>query len=180
MNIFLLDKNPRLAAQYHCDKHVVKMITETAQIISTVLRSTGKYKNSFLYKPTHQHHPCVKFITPGLHPLANLHLSWLNRLLDNLLDEYDYRFEKHENFITARNIHILTAKHLALYCPEVLAFPTEPDWANWPLAMPDEFKTSDPVLSYQLYYIYDKKHLHKWTKRGIPRWLKEKQLELSL
>jgi hypothetical protein len=29
MNIFFLDENPKLSAQYHVDKHVVKMILET-------------------------------------------------------------------------------------------------------------------------------------------------------
>ena len=33
MNIFLLDKDPKIAAQYHCDKHVVKMILESAQML---------------------------------------------------------------------------------------------------------------------------------------------------
>ena len=38
MNIFYLDKNPKIAAEMHCDKHVVKMITETAQLLSTAHR----------------------------------------------------------------------------------------------------------------------------------------------
>jgi hypothetical protein len=33
MNIFYLDKDPETCAQYHCDKHVVKMILETAQLL---------------------------------------------------------------------------------------------------------------------------------------------------
>jgi hypothetical protein len=33
MNIFYLDKNPRKCAKYHCDKHVLKMIIEYAQLI---------------------------------------------------------------------------------------------------------------------------------------------------
>lgn len=38
MNIFYLDKDPRIAASYHCDKHVVKMVSETAQLLSTTHR----------------------------------------------------------------------------------------------------------------------------------------------
>ena len=38
MNIFVLDKNPIKAAQQHCDKHVVKMILESAQMLSTAHR----------------------------------------------------------------------------------------------------------------------------------------------
>lgn len=35
VNVFMLDLDPVLAARYHCDKHVVKMILETAQLLST-------------------------------------------------------------------------------------------------------------------------------------------------
>ena len=41
MNIFILDRDPKVCAQYHCDKHVVKMILETAQMICTVLNEVG-------------------------------------------------------------------------------------------------------------------------------------------
>jgi hypothetical protein len=167
MNIFVLDLDPKLAAQYHNDKHVVKMITETAQIISTTLRATGRYKDSFLYKPTHQHHPCVKFIMADYKNLA-----WLNRLLSALIDEYDYRFEKPENFVTARNINILTATHLSLYCLETVACPIMPKWDEWPRCMPDEYISDKGLVeSYRAYYIFGKSHLNRYTKRPIPDWL---------
>ena len=38
MNLFILDRNPIIAAQDQCDKHVVKMIVESAQMLSTVHR----------------------------------------------------------------------------------------------------------------------------------------------
>ena len=38
MNIFVLNKDPVLAAQEQCDKHVVKMIVESAQMLSTAHR----------------------------------------------------------------------------------------------------------------------------------------------
>ena len=38
MNIFYLDRDPKIAAQMMCDKHVVKMILESAQILSTAHR----------------------------------------------------------------------------------------------------------------------------------------------
>ena len=41
MNIFFLDKDPKIAAQLQCDKHVVKMILETAQMLSTAARAKG-------------------------------------------------------------------------------------------------------------------------------------------
>ena len=45
MNIFILDRDPVLAAQYQCDKHVVKMVLETAQIMSTIAGGTRNRSN---------------------------------------------------------------------------------------------------------------------------------------
>ena len=41
MNIFVLDDDIEKCARYHCDKHVVKMILESAQMLSTVSRENG-------------------------------------------------------------------------------------------------------------------------------------------
>ena len=38
MNIFYLHKDPEISAKMHCDKHVVKMIIEYAQLMSTAHR----------------------------------------------------------------------------------------------------------------------------------------------
>ena len=54
MNIFVLDYNLEKCAQYHCDRHVVKMILESAQILSTALRMNGIVKG---YRLTHINHP---------------------------------------------------------------------------------------------------------------------------
>ena len=81
MNIFVLDKEPREAARQHCDKHVVKMIIESAQMLSTTHRLldgkqtikpsiSGKrmvkywemdnqYDENLLYKAVHMKHPCT-------------------------------------------------------------------------------------------------------------------------
>lgn len=53
MNIFALHQDPQIAAQMHCDKHVVKMILESAHMLSTICGEG--------YKPTHQNHPCTKW-----------------------------------------------------------------------------------------------------------------------
>ena len=53
MNIFHLHRNPETCARYHCDKHVVKMILETGQMLSTAYqRHCGTHDD--LYKPAYQ------------------------------------------------------------------------------------------------------------------------------
>jgi hypothetical protein len=59
MNIFVLDPDPAIAASYHCDQHLHKMILESAQILSTVLSNQRNIQG--LYKPTHSNHPCTKW-----------------------------------------------------------------------------------------------------------------------
>ena len=59
MNIFILDKNPKLAAAMHCDKHVPKMILETAQMLSTAHRVYDTPQAENLYKQAHLNHPCT-------------------------------------------------------------------------------------------------------------------------
>ena len=54
MNIFFLDKNPNVAAHKQCDKHVVKMVLETAQMLSTAARRHGK---DLGYKSAYHNHP---------------------------------------------------------------------------------------------------------------------------
>ena len=55
MNIFMLHQEPQIAAQYHCDKHVVKMILESAQLLCTALNEAGV---PMPYRVTHKNHPC--------------------------------------------------------------------------------------------------------------------------
>lgn len=78
MNIFYLDPDPVIAAQMQCDKHVVKMVLETAQILSTVLGGP--------YKPTHMHHPSVIW--------ASTQIEWTLRHFVGLLDEYKFRYDR--------------------------------------------------------------------------------------
>ena len=58
MNIFFLDENPTLSAQYHVDKHVVKMILETAQLLCGVHHVTAHDSTHVPYKLSHKNHPC--------------------------------------------------------------------------------------------------------------------------
>ena len=85
MNIFYLDKKTEKAAQYHCDKHVPKMVVETAQMLSTAkrllcdassypahyyhaLEAGGVYKAA--YETTHLRGGCVGQFTTILGRIA--------------------------------------------------------------------------------------------------------------
>lgn len=93
MNIFVLDSDTKKCAQYHCDKHVVKMIIETAQILSTVhyVIDKDRYKNlqEFIYKETHINHPAIKWASE-----SRMNYIWLSELGLELCKEYTRRFNK--------------------------------------------------------------------------------------
>ena len=61
MNIFVLHENPTIAAQYHCDRHVVKMVLETAQLLSTTHHILSSPLASRVYQPTHKKSPVKRF-----------------------------------------------------------------------------------------------------------------------
>ena len=62
MNIFFLSKDPVEAARVQCDQHVVKMILETAQMLSTVAHQHKYLGVTGIYKPTHANHPMTKWV----------------------------------------------------------------------------------------------------------------------
>lgn len=153
MNIFYLDHDPALAAQYHNDKHVIKMILETAQILSTVCRTKGLDAG---YKSTHSNHPCTVWAGRNLS-----NFNWLRDLAKALNDEYKYRYYKLFNHKSYDVIRRLPTPEFDLNLPTI----TTPA-----LAMPDECKVDCPVQSYRNYYMKHKRDLAKWTRRGQPNW----------
>jgi phage-related protein len=80
MNIFILDKDPKKIAMYHNDKHVVKMIVETAQLLCTAHHVSGT-NGDIPYRKTHQNHPCSIWARESIE-----NYNWLLTLLKELLD----------------------------------------------------------------------------------------------
>lgn len=182
MNIFYLNESPSNCAQEHCDKHVVKMILEYAQLLSTAHRildgsqytaKTAANRNikrwelsdSFLentlYKASHVNHPS------GIWTRANNeNYTWLANLLCSLCEEYTHRYGKHHKVEETGLCYVLL-KNL----PKNIAIgkftPPTP-------AMPDKYKIpNDSIRSYHAYYIHDKNRFAKWKNRTIPKWYSE-------
>lgn len=154
MNIFILDTDIKKCAESHCDKHVIKMILESVQMLSTVCRQSGL---DIGYKPTHAHHPCTIW--------ANKSLSnwvWLRHLTAYLNEEYRYRYNKKQN-------------HKSYDLANTLPLPNIPDIGLTPFAqaMPDQYKNKNAVTAYRKYYLNEKFNLLKWTKRIPPKWVEE-------
>ncbi len=162
MNIFYLDDDPQKIAQYHCDKHVVKMIVESAQLLSNAHHSVCKFcellpndGRKIIYNPTHINHPCSIWVMESTE-----NYRWLIGLAKCLCEEYTHRYgKKHktEEVISHLSLHNV----VGLYTHSTPVY----------LCMPDVYKIhDDPIRSYRSYYIGEKRHIAKWTKRPIPEW----------
>lgn len=157
MNIFALHDDPQRAAEMHCDKHVVKMVLESAQILSTVHHMYDTSHTTKIYRPTHKAHPCTLWAAENT---ANY--AWLRDLYWQLGIEYTYRYGKMHKSMEIFN-----------YLADIpYQMTIEHQHTPFARAMPDQYKFfDDPIDSYRAYYINEKAHILQYTRRDEPEWL---------
>ena len=161
MNIFFLDYNTQKCAQYHCDKHVVKMILETAQLLCGVHHMIDQVPTNYRpstdqvpYKLSHKNHPCAIWCRESLS-----NYLYLCDLGLELCKEYTFRYEK-----THKSQQVIE------WCLDNKPNIIDKDFTTPPKAMPDEFKVEDVIESYRNYYREAKKQFCKWKNRQTPEW----------
>jgi len=174
MNIFVLDNDPAVSAHMMCDKHVVKMIVETAQMLSTVHRyldgqqyidvsaNNRRIKrwnhpthDQILYKSVMLNHPCTVWART-----SHMNYHWLAGHGMALCNEYDHRYNNHH--MTTRLMRWLRGNP-----PKNIPHGKLTPFAQ---AMPDQYKSQDAVEAYRNYYLGEKAGFAKWTNREIPEW----------
>jgi hypothetical protein len=178
MNIFILDNDPVIAAQEQCDKHVVKMIVESAQMLSTVHRmldgvmerrpsksgamlqywKLNDQRENILYKACHFNHPSTVWTRE-----SKANYQWHYKHFIALCDEYTYRYGKVHSTDTKLRIALqqiptnIPEKHMT---PFKLAMGSNP-----------ECMLEDAVESYRRFYETKQKRFTMiWTKRPVPKW----------
>jgi hypothetical protein len=153
VNRFILHPDPLVAAQMHCDKHVLKMVIEEAQMLSTVHRQHG-YDGDVLYRATHKNHPCTVWAGESV---SNYRWAW--RLFAALCAEYRHRYGK-----THGSARLLPA----LACPP--PFLSSRGFTDVPQAMPEQYHHPDPVTAYRRFYVAEKARFATWRNRPAPDW----------
>jgi len=154
MNIFVLDKDPIKAAQQHNDKHCVKQVLESCQMLSTAIRVCSNDQVEGIYMMAHLNHPCSKWTRQ-----TRSNFLWLCEMTEELFREYTRRYNKtHKSYDT-----FITCKNNVNYIPEG-------NLTQFAQAMPQEYKNQDPVIAYRTYYINDKKEFSTWKLGNIPDW----------
>ena len=157
MNIFYLSNDVTKCAEDLCDKHVVKMATETVQIISTAYFLLTNTQGP--YKPTHKHHPCVIWATESLH-----NIQWLCNYAEALGKEYTKRYNKQHLAITKLQ------DWLSYTSLSYLPF-SSVEWTNPPQCMPEKYRQLDTILAYKDYYKHEKMKFATWKYSTKPDWL---------
>ena len=181
MNIFVLSSDPVDAAQMHCDRHVIKMILESGQMLCAAhwigwrrhLGSDKPMKRVELdgwlrgnipqhlqppWKVTHEHHPCTQWTQH-----ARQNYVWHSKMGLALCEEYTRRYGK---------IHKCETVHRWLEKNMPPMFETAQDaMTQHAICMPDAYKVvDDPVESYRNYYREDKVRFAKWKNTSEPIW----------
>ena len=193
MNIFVLSENPWLAAQQMCDKHVVKMPLETAQMLSTIHRmldgeeyvdysKTGRRikrwthwldadmpDGKYLYHATMVNHPCTIW---ARETLGNY--MWLVHHGLELCREYTRRYNRRH-----------ASQSIIEFCkaswPKNIDRDTYHKVTPFAQAMPDYCKVStNAVSAYRQYYLKEKKAIASWKHSEVPNWYLSENWEDSL
>jgi hypothetical protein len=188
MNIFYLHEETKECAKQHLDKHVVKMILEYAQLLSTAHRLLDGYeyegksisgrkamrwklddaREDNLYMASHMKHPSGMWCreTSG-------NYLWLYNLWRDLMKEYTFRYGKH---------HV--AERLIPFLDNLPTNIKIDDVTTMPQCMPEQYKVPDSIQAYKNYYIGDKQRFAVWTNRPIPEWYvkayREQKLQVCL
>jgi len=158
MNIFVLHRDPVVAAQMQCDRHVVKMVLESAQMLSTAVNVLG---GEARYKTAHVNHPCS---------------IWARETLGNFIWLYDHGMALAKEYTERYGKRHKSEEVIQDCMDEIRPLPLyNLKRTPHPLCMPDEYKTTDVVESYRSFYIGDKSRFAQWNKtRPAPQWWENK------
>lgn len=159
MNVFLIEKTPAAAARSICNKHVVKMPTECAQMLCDVAPRKAPYRKS------HPNHPCTRMAADD-----PLYWNWILLHGLALCQEYSFRYGKAHAALRVLQWCARYPRHDIL--SNVVVQPT------FVQCMPDKYRGADPVAAYRRFYVAEKAYFAVWgPHRDPPTWFHTRQEE---
>jgi hypothetical protein len=194
VNLFYLDEDLDKNAEYHVDTHVVKMVTEATQLLTTTVwvdkflgfipRALTKDEQGIIneikaheaaisidnrkitrFLPTHYNHPCSVWIRSSLD-----NFQWVFNYASALNSEYRFRY---------RHSHNHKSFDTALRLPDTTNLRSQ-GITKRPLCMPNEYKQEGSDINcYRMYYMMEKADFAVWKRRFKPPWWDEKFVEYS-
>jgi len=168
MNLFILSLIQREIAQYMMDKHVSKILLEAVQMLCSAKRLIDPDDidvNNQIYKMAHKNHPVTIWCRK-----SKANFIWTLDLIEELHNEWRFRYNHDE---TKFHKSYLMALILRENIPSDDKF-EEVGLTPFALAMPEQYKSNDPVKSYRNYYMSNEKQkIASWKKgRTKPEWYK--------
>jgi len=165
MNLFILSLIQREIAQFMMDKHVSKILLEAVQMLCSAKRILDPYDevNEKIYKLAHKNHPVTIWCRK-----SKANFIWTLELIEELHKEWRFRYG-----------HPETKFHKSYLMAVILRenMPTDDKFEEiglipFALAMPNEYKSDDPVEAYRNYYMSEEKQkIASWKKgRERPVW----------
>ena len=165
MNLFILSLIPKEIAEYMMDKHVSKILLEAVQMLCSAKRILDPEDkiNEKLYKLAHKNHPVTIWCR-----MSKENFLWTLELIEELHNEWKFRYN-HPELKFHKSYLIAQIVRENLPSDDKFEFQRLTPFA---LAMPDKYKTDDPVLSYRNYYMSEEKQrIASWKKkRDKPEW----------
>lgn len=155
MNIFILDQNTVLNAQMHADKHVVKMIVEYCQLLSTSCHVHNVAVEG-MYRKTHVNHPSAVWARE-----TRSNFEYLLTLTIDLLNEYTHRYGK---------VHA-SSRLIPLFIDAISKIPAGP-LTPFAIVVDKEntLGSTDAVAEYRHLYKTSKRAMCTWKNRNQPEW----------
>ncbi|MGD2081282.1 MAG: hypothetical protein PVJ36_09165, partial [Nitrospirota bacterium] len=171
MKIYVLDRDPHICAEYHCDKHISIRIIDATEILFSAQEDRAMRYHSSIIKQFGMNR--AKILNDIKHP----HCLWVRESIQNyrwlykfglaLCKEYLFRWRKTHEY----EYYIKWLREYEPPLPDI--GPTD-----FKILLPDEYNTGDPVESYRKYYINEKKTIANWKRRDRPYWFEDnKSLE---
>jgi hypothetical protein len=160
MNIFVLDEDPIVAAQYHCDRHIGKMLLESVQILSAAHIVNDGAERARATIPAilnvvHTEHPCVTWTRESFE-----NYKWVALLACKLVSEFNSRYGRP---------HKYTELAWQLMTPPMFLSRTEQ--SPFVQCMPPQYRQKDAVLAYRNYYRHEKRSFAAWhAPAKVPQW----------
>ena len=165
MNIFVSSFDAKESAQALDDKRLIKMILETAQIISTNTNLAGL--RSGPYKTTHQNHPCTVWARQ-----SHDNCLWLVEHFASLCHEYENRFNREHKCYQYLDLFYNCSTDIAYPKEGLTTFPNCTTFKEIP----------ETTRAYRLYLNqkwFNDKRKPKWTKTKPPVWIVLKESEAN-
>jgi hypothetical protein len=160
MNIFILSLIQREIAEFMMDKHVSKILLEAVQMLCSakrILDPEDEKTNQKIYRLAHKNHPVTIWCRK-----SKANFIWTLDLIEELHKEWRYRYNHPETKIHKSYLISLILKE---NIPDDDKF-EEYGLTPFALAMPDKYKSADPVESYRNYYMSEEKQrIATWNKR---------------